>query len=153
MESGLISSGGDCCQFVGDEQEAESVSERDVIQSDRSDQAQPGRLTHRLGLRSVHRERGEVTTFHNGHWLTVDYIFYSTLPARRVNCHTSDGRREGEYTHTAVGDQGLKLAGNLKLVGRLDLPSAQQMAIIGSLPNQFTPSDHLPLLADFLLVK
>ena len=92
-------------------------------------------MSQRLGLRSVHREGGEVTTFQTD-WVTVDYIFYSTLPARPGG-HSSDGRREGK----------------LKLVGRLSLPSSQQMLEVGSLPNYFSPSDHLPLIADFLLIK
>ena len=92
-------------------------------------------LRQRLGLRSVHGHPGEVTTFQSD-WVTVDYIFYSTLPAGPGG-RSSDGRREGK----------------LKLSGRLSLPSAQQMWTVGSLPNTFSPSDHLPLLADFLLVK
>ena len=106
----------------------------DPGQTDRPE-VEGGSLSQRLGLRSMHREGGEVTTFQTD-WVTVDYIFYSTQPGR-AGGHSSDGRREGK----------------LKLVGRLSLPSAQQMWTVGSLPNYFCPSDHLPLLADFLLVK
>ena len=98
-------------------------------------ETRPGWLSHELGLRSVHHHRQEVTTFHSD-WVTVDYIFYSTLPARN-NSGSQDGRREGK----------------LKLVGRLSLPSARQMEEVGRLPNLSSPSDHLPLLADFLLVR
>ena len=99
-----------------------------------------GTLSHNFGFRSVHHHRHhqshhqEVTTFQNG-WVTVDYIFYSTLPSRHRQSHSADGRKEGK----------------LKLLGRLSLPSAQQMALVGGLPNEHNPSDHLPLLADFLL--
>ena len=92
-------------------------------------------MSQRLGLRSVQSQVGEVTTFQTD-WVTVDYIFYSTQPGLPGG-RSSDGRREGK----------------LKLIGRLSLPSAQQMWEVGSLPNYFSPSDHLPLLADFLLVK
>ena len=117
----------DNCQFVGDTSQTPEEEEEEEGK---------GRcLSQRLGLRSVHNQPGEVTTFQSD-WVTVDYIFYSTQPGRPGG-HSSDGRREGK----------------LKLVGRLSLPSAQQMWTVGSLPNYFCPSDHLPLLADFLLVK
>ena len=93
-------------------------------------------LTQRLGLRSVQSGVGEVSTFQSD-WVSVDHIFYSTQPAHPGATYSKDGRREGK----------------LKLVGRLSLPSAQQMMEVGGLPNYFTPSDHLPLLADVLLVK
>ena len=114
----------DNCQFVGD-----------TSQTPEEEEGKGRCLSHRLGLRSVHSQPGEVTTFQSD-WLTVDYIFYSTQPARPPS-QSSDGRREGK----------------LKLIGRLSLPSGQQMLEVGSLPNYFNPSDHLPLLADFLLVK
>ena len=72
------------------------------------------------------------TTF-QGQWVTVDYILYSTLPG--PSSSSSDGRREG----------------SLKLLAHLTLPTAQQMSLVGSIPNTHCPSDHLPLLADFLL--
>lgn len=71
------------------------------------------------------------TTFQS-QWVNVDYVLYSTLPG---SSSSSDGRREG----------------SLKLLGRLSLPTAQQMALVGKIPNTHCPSDHLPLLADFLL--
>ena len=73
-----------------------------------------------------------VTTFQS-QWVNVDYVLYSTLPS--ASSAVSDGRREGA----------------LKLLGRLSLPTVQQMALVGRIPNTHCPSDHLPLLADFLL--
>ena len=61
----------------------------------------------------------------------VDYIFYSTVASHKAK----DGRREG----------------SMKLLGRLGLPNSHQMARVGNIPNQFCPSDHLPLVTDFLL--
>ena len=63
----------------------------------------------------------------------VDYIFYSTVASQKPT--SQDGRREG----------------SLKLLGRLGLTNSRQMARVGNIPNQFCPSDHLPLVADFLL--
>ena len=73
------------------------------------------------------------TTFQS-QWVNVDYVLYSTLPSG-PSSSSSDGRREG----------------SLKLLGRLSLPTVQQMALVGRIPNTHCPSDHLPLLADFLL--
>ena len=94
-----------------------------------------GTLSHGLGLRSVHNhDHGpEMVTTFQSQWVNVDYVLYSTLPA--TSAPSSDGRREGR----------------LKLLGRLSLPTAQQMALVGRIPNTHCPSDHLPLLADFLL--
>ena len=89
-------------------------------------------LSHSLGLRCVQSPHYEVTTQQEG-WVMVDYIFYSTVPSR--NPSKGDGRKEG----------------SLKLLGRLGLPNSQQMARVGNIPNQFIPSDHLPLVVDFLL--
>lgn len=94
-----------------------------------------GSLSHGLGLRSVHNHDQNVdmaTTF-QGQWVNVDYVLYSTLPG--PSSSSSDGRREG----------------SLKLLGRLALPAVQQMTLVGRIPNTHCPSDHLPLLADFLL--
>ena len=74
-----------------------------------------------------------MTTFQSG-WVNVDYVLYNTRPGQRHHA-SSDGRREG----------------SLKLLGRLDLPTAGQMARVGRIPNSCCPSDHLPLLAEFLL--
>jgi len=91
-----------------------------------------GALWHYLGLRSSYQHRqacNDASTFHDT-WMKVDYIFYSTkiLPSGET--------REGR----------------LKLLGRFSLPNRQQMALVGKIPNDQCPSDHLPLVAEFLLV-
>ena len=90
-----------------------------------------GTLYHGLGLRAV--EQGGVSSRHRT-WAKVDYILYSTLPAR-PGSSSWDGRREGR----------------LRLVGRLRLPGPGQAEQLGPLPSPVCPSDHFPLLADFLL--
>ena len=72
----------------------------------------------------------KVSTYHDG-WTTVDYIFYTTIPSCRY---------------------GSRVEGSLKLLSRLRLPDTRQMARIGHIPSDVCPSDHLPLLADFLLM-
>lgn len=108
-----------------------------------------GRFYHQMGFRSVHKHSRhqdtrvpyggyEATTFH-GSWVTVDYIFYSTVEQTSVasSASTSDGRREG----------------GLKLVSRMALPTGPEISALGGLPSEICPSDHLPLLADFMLKK
>ena len=75
----------------------------------------------------------KVTTQHND-WVMVDFIFYSTIPAPN-HAVSADGRREGK----------------LKLLTRLSHPSAQQMSQFSTIPDKHCPSDHLPLIADFIL--
>jgi len=41
----------------------------------------------------------------------------------------------------------------LKLLGRWSLPTGPQVARLGGLPSPISPSDHLPLAADFLLLS
>ena len=74
----------------------------------------------------------QATTFHST-WVTVDYIYYSTIMSS--NAASSDGRQEGK----------------LKLVGRLSLPTGPEISVLGGLPSAVCPSDHLPLLAEFIL--
>jgi hypothetical protein len=73
----------------------------------------------------------QVSTYHDC-WTLVDYLFYGTVP-----CPSRPGAR---------------VEGSLKLLARLRLPDARQMDRIGHIPSALCPSDHLPLLADFLLL-
>ena len=92
-----------------------------------------GSLTQSFGMRSVYknsiRER-EVTTKQQNGWVVVDYILYSTNYSEK-------------YQKFIEGD--------LKLVGKLNLLSAQECQRIGGLPSKMYPSDHLSLLAKFIL--
>ena len=86
-----------------------------------------------LRLEDVKLDRqshNDASTFHDT-WMKVDYIFYSTkiLPSGET--------REGR----------------LRLLGRFSLPNRQQMALVGKIPNHQCPSDHLPLVAEFLLLQ
>jgi mRNA deadenylase 3'-5' endonuclease subunit Ccr4 len=72
----------------------------------------------------------QVSTYHSG-WTRVDYIFYTTVPGARC------ARR---------------VEGRLKLLGRLSLPDTRQMDAVGHIPSDVCPSDHLPLIADFMLM-
>jgi len=71
-----------------------------------------------------------VSTYHDG-WTLVDYLFYGTA--------------------ACPSQYGARVEGSLKLLAHLRLPDARQMDRIGHIPSQLCPSDHLPLLADFLL--
>jgi len=104
-----------------------------------------GEFSHSFGFRSVYNHSRhldtrvpvggyEATTFHST-WVTVDYIFYSTIVSNHAASNSKDGRQEGK----------------LKLVGRLSLPTGPEISVIGGLPSSICPSDHLPLLAEFVL--
>ena len=102
-----------------------------------------GYLWHQLNLESVYKHRierlgykqREVTTQHDGEGTNVDYIFYNVCEMSQYTRHHKLGAREG----------------SLKLLGRLGLMSSDEIAQLGNLPNDVNPSDHLPLLARFLL--
>ena len=83
-------------------------------------------------MRSVYKTRGEneVTTKQQNGWVMVDYLFYSTNFSQKYNKFVE---------------------GDLKLVAKLDLLSGQQCRDMGGLPSTTFPSDHLSLLAKFLL--
>eukprot|EP00092_Neocalanus_flemingeri_P089492 GFUD01113246.1.p1 GENE.GFUD01113246.1~~GFUD01113246.1.p1 ORF type:complete len:553 (-),score=163.57 GFUD01113246.1:65-1723(-) len=102
-----------------------------------------GSFSHQFGFRSVYNHSRhlntrvpvggyEATTFHSS-WVTVDYIFYSTVQSRQAA--SKDGRQEGR----------------LKLLGRQSLLTGPEISALGGLPSTICPSDHLPLLAEFLL--
>lgn len=104
-----------------------------------------GRCWHGFNFRSAYQFRAERELYkgcappesevsaYQGTWINVDYIFYSTVPAL-FPC--ADGKMESK----------------LKLLGRWTLPTGSQLARLGGLPSSVSPSDHLPLAADFLLL-
>ena len=100
----------------------------------------PGHLCHNLNLESVYGDletpdvRNPVVSTNHGDWTIVDYIFFS----RAVN--------------TGPDDSKMHVTGQLYLNSRLLLPLASNMADIGRIPSKLCPSDHFPLLADFVLV-
>ena len=92
-----------------------------------------GSLSHSFGMRSVYKNypgEREVTTKQQNGWVVVDYLLYSTNYSLKYNKFVE---------------------GNLKLVGKLDLFSGQQCRSMGGLPSNVCPSDHLSLVAKFLI--
>lgn len=108
---------------------------------------QTGYLWHHLNLISAYkhrierfqRRRKEVTTHHHGADCTVDYIFYNVAHRNIVT------QRNSEIRPTNITE------GKLKLLGRYGLLSTEELHDMGSLPNAFNPSDHLPIMVKFLL--
>eukprot|EP00088_Acartia_fossae_P054927 TRINITY_DN6353_c0_g1_i2.p1 TRINITY_DN6353_c0_g1~~TRINITY_DN6353_c0_g1_i2.p1 ORF type:complete len:654 (+),score=105.29 TRINITY_DN6353_c0_g1_i2:99-2060(+) len=97
---------------------------------------QPGVLSHSLDLTSVYGDlevdgvvRDPVVTTNHGDWILVDYIFYSNTSSTPE----------------------LRLSSDLYLTDRLLPPRRSHMGRIGRIPSQLCPSDHFPLLADFML--
>ena len=104
-----------------------------------------GRLSHRLNLISAYQHKiqrlndeAEVTTHHNRAECTVDYIFYSV-----------------DHKDACVQDEEIQMniieEGHLKLIGRYGLMSGTELDDMGGIPNPTLPSDHLCLIAHFLL--
>jgi len=89
-----------------------------------------GSISQRLGFRSIHQQWEQrhdpdrVVSTNHGDWTNVDFVMYS---------------------------QGGRAAGTLDLVSRYVLPRWSDMKTIGRIPSDVCPSDHFPLLADFLL--
>lgn len=105
-----------------------------------------GRLGHPLNVVSAYRHRierlgsrvGEVTTHHNKGQSTVDYIFYTVA--------SKEAREEYEQVKVSrIRD------GKLKLLARYGLMSADELSRLGGIPSATQPSDHLCLVAKFLL--
>ncbi|KAH7940448.1 hypothetical protein HPB49_000312 [Dermacentor silvarum] len=100
-------------------------------------------VRHFLNLISAYKHNvkganAEVTTHHQRASCTVDYIFYSVKRKDTMF-------REGQVKHTSV------VEGPLRLLATYRLMSQNQLMAIGGLPNEVQSSDHLPLIAKFLL--
>ncbi|KAL9985853.1 hypothetical protein ACROYT_G008302 [Oculina patagonica] len=92
---------------------------------------------HNFNFFSVYRHyfkggQQEVTTFHDQVCTTVDYIFVS--PGRQQYC------RRCRRQH-----------GPLQLTGNIELLTESDFLCLGGLPNKYLSSDHLSLVASFLL--
>lgn len=109
-----------------------------------------GSLSHDLKLTSVYRHdtfvqhhnrsywHREVTTHHGKTNCTVDYIFYSVKNKRTF------------LKHHRVRTHDLE-EGKLRLVAKVRLPTEADMVQVGQLPNELVSSDHVMLMAKFLL--
>lgn len=100
-------------------------------------------VRHFLNLISAYKHNvkganAEVTTHHQRASCTVDYIFYSVKRKDTMFM-------EGQVKHTSV------VEGPLRLLATYHLMSQNQLMAIGGLPNEVQSSDHLPLIAKFLL--
>lgn len=105
-----------------------------------------GVLQHQLRFISVYKHwlsrlnnrYREVTTHHGRTACTVDYLFY--------------GVRSGmvRYHHGEVQTQNIQ-EGHLSLLARYGLLSDRELKRMGSLPNDLYGSDHLAIIARFLL--
>ncbi|KAH7971767.1 hypothetical protein HPB52_002751 [Rhipicephalus sanguineus] len=100
-------------------------------------------VRHFLNLISAYKHNvkganAEVTTHHQRASCTVDYIFYSVKRKDTMF-------REGQVKHTCV------IEGPLRLLATYRLMSQSQLVAVGGLPNEVQSSDHLPLIAKFLL--
>lgn len=105
-----------------------------------------GSLWHNLNFVSAYKhtiERlghtsSEITTQHEHASCTLDYIFYNV---KRKRTHTQRNRVRLQNVEED----------KLCLIGRYGLVSAQEISQLGGLPNKYLGSDHLALLAKFLL--
>lgn len=91
-------------------------------------------LSHGFKFESVYKvvegvQPASVTTFHCSAMEMVDFIYFT--PAGLVQCNNSS---------------------SLQLLSRCTLPSTSTLMELGPLPNEFLPSDHLHLQAQFQLL-
>lgn len=103
----------------------------------------PRVVSHCLNLVSAYKHNildgnAEVTTHHQRASCTVDYIFYSVK-------RKETSVRDGQVVHNRV------IEGPLRLLATYRLMSQKQLVAVGGLPNMVQSSDHLPLMAKFLL--
>lgn len=103
----------------------------------------PGVVSHSLNLVSAYRHdktgvHAEVTTHHQRASCTVDYIFYSVK-------RKETAVRNGRVVHSRL------VEGPLRLLATYRLMSQKQLMAVGGLPNEVQSSDHLPLMAKYLL--
>ena len=91
-------------------------------------------LHQSFGFKSVYNpfEKPKAVTTRQNSYVMVDYIFYS--------------RYFSKYLSKFIES-------NLKLLGRTSLYTAQECTEMGHLPNDKCPSDHLCLVAKFLLTR
>ncbi|XP_071151209.1 protein angel homolog 2-like isoform X1 [Mytilus edulis] len=141
----------DQCQHI--ESENKHAARRSHHQENYGHRSNPavsqssGCIWHKLNLVSTYRHtierlghyEREVTTQHSADACTVDYIFYSV---QHRNVHT---RRNKHTTSNVLEDK-------LRLLGRWGLMSSREIQELGNLPNQYNPSDHLPLLVKMMLI-
>lgn len=103
-----------------------------------------GEIFHKMNFTSVYRHHGsnldEITTHHSKESSIVDYIFYSSQNMQQVD-KVEDGRVQRSHAATEP----------LTLLARYKLIKYSQLRRIGFLPNSIFPSDHVCLIARFLL--
>ncbi|XP_059161795.1 protein angel homolog 2-like isoform X4 [Physella acuta] len=103
-----------------------------------------GEIFHKMNFISVyphHRSnRDEITTYHSKSSAVVDYIFYSNQNMEQVE-KVDDG---GGHRLPAAPEP-------LTLLARYKLMNYKHVRRIGFFPNSIFPSDHLCLIARFLL--
>ncbi|KAI5700627.1 hypothetical protein M8J75_001336 [Diaphorina citri] len=88
-------------------------------------------LSHSLDLHNVFEtECGQVASTYHDDWVFVDFIFYNRDNKCPIQCENK-----------------------LQLVSYKPLPTPEQCEeYICSMPNEFCPSDHLPVVATFLIL-
>ena len=93
-----------------------------------------GVLRQGYGFKSVYNPfvRPRVVTTRQNDYVMVDFIFYSRFFSSKFSKF---------------------IEGPLKLLGRLNLLTASECSKLGHLPNKSCPSDHLSLVAQFLLTN
>ena len=135
------------CQYIDVALERQGISSDEKNLPNNFETIQnSGKLFHNLNFVSVYdhylqrNHAPEVTTSHDRGSCNVDYMFYNVLR-----------RRFHRRGHRNIVSERDTVEGNLNLLAKLELLSAKTLDTHGSLPNKHYPSDHIPLLAKFLL--
>uniref|UniRef100_T1J976 Endonuclease/exonuclease/phosphatase domain-containing protein n=1 Tax=Strigamia maritima TaxID=126957 RepID=T1J976_STRMM len=137
----------DYCKYANDPT-AESGCEASTVLTDREKNTySSGFMAHQLNLVSVYdhiskRRPGqrEITTQHSKASCTVDYIFYSIK------------KKNNNFSYGTINRQYVK-ENDLKLLATYSLLCDDEVVSFGGLPNCTSPSDHIPLMAKFVLTS
>ena len=138
-DDGLESKDDDAISLTGDGDDGELVKSSSSTKSEEW----PGYLQHLIKFKSSYMHHTvdgvpEVTTCHDRGAITVDFIFYT--PSVRTDPSSKVGE-EGEIVEHE----------ELWLSGVLSLLSQKQLKDMNTLPNKYLSSDHLLLMASFIL--
>lgn len=136
-----------------------------------------GQVWHRMNFQSVYKHfvgkghrKPEISTHHNSSTCTVDYIFFSQTAARpqplavQADSANGDSRVDDGESDSQQGDSDTDrdtaadtdtdkdtFKEPLELLARYRLLTHKEVSKFGFMPNSVFPSDHLCLIARFML--
>ena len=116
-----------------------------------------GSLRHTMNFKSVYKHAirtpkskiPEISTYHEAAACTVDYIFYSSPTSKKYKSSDSSNSSRSSASSDDSDNDESNTENPLVLVSRYSLPARRDLK--QKLPTDIFPSDHLCLIAKFLL--